>query len=134
MKILVVGGGSGGHITPAVAVVREILSQKPRANIEFWTDFNEEDGSIKVNKIPYQYVVEMVCDWVGAGKVYSKDSWTQLSPITYYTKVRPGRHFHPDTEKLILIFLNTIAMDGLDEFHRVAKSIYTRVNYNLGNL
>ena len=33
------GGGSGGHITPAVAVVREILEQKPRASIEFWTDF-----------------------------------------------------------------------------------------------
>ena len=39
MKILVVGGGSGGHITPAVAVVREILELKPRANVEFWTDF-----------------------------------------------------------------------------------------------
>ena len=39
MKILVVGGGSGGHITPAVAVVREILELKPRAAIEFWTDF-----------------------------------------------------------------------------------------------
>lgn len=39
MKILVVGGGSGGHITPAVAVIREILQQKPRAKIEFWTDF-----------------------------------------------------------------------------------------------
>ncbi|MBQ3452620.1 UDP-N-acetylglucosamine--N-acetylmuramyl-(pentapeptide) pyrophosphoryl-undecaprenol N-acetylglucosamine transferase [Candidatus Saccharibacteria bacterium] len=39
MKILVVGGGSGGHITPAVAVVREILEQKPRAEVEFWTDF-----------------------------------------------------------------------------------------------
>ena len=39
MKILVVGGGSGGHITPAVAVVREILSLKPRASVEFWTDF-----------------------------------------------------------------------------------------------
>lgn len=38
MKILVVGGGSGGHITPAVAVVREILKQKPRAEVEFWTD------------------------------------------------------------------------------------------------
>jgi len=33
-----VGGGSGGHITPAVAVVREIIKQKPRAEIEFWTD------------------------------------------------------------------------------------------------
>ena len=39
MKILVIGGGSGGHITPAVAVAREILHQKPRAEVEFWTDF-----------------------------------------------------------------------------------------------
>ena len=38
MKILIVGGGSGGHITPAVAVIREILKEKPRAEIEFWTD------------------------------------------------------------------------------------------------
>ena len=38
MKILVVGGGSGGHITPAIAVVREILERSPRARIEFWTD------------------------------------------------------------------------------------------------
>lgn len=39
MKILAVGGGSGGHITPAVAIVREILNLKPRAEVEFWTDF-----------------------------------------------------------------------------------------------
>ena len=39
MKILVVGGGSGGHIIPAVAVVREIVEKKPRIEIEFWTDF-----------------------------------------------------------------------------------------------
>lgn len=38
MKILVVGGGSGGHITPAIAVVREILAMRPRARVEFWTD------------------------------------------------------------------------------------------------
>ena len=38
MKVLVVGGGSGGHVTPAVAVVREILREKPRTRVEFWTD------------------------------------------------------------------------------------------------
>ena len=38
MKVLVVGGGSGGHITPAVAVVRELLKLRPRARVEFWTD------------------------------------------------------------------------------------------------
>lgn len=88
---------------------------------EFWTDF-EEDGSIKVNKIPYKYVVEMVCDWVGAGKVYNKDKWTNVSPLEYYNKVRSGRHFHPDTEKLILLFLNNISSHGLDEFHKLARN------------
>ena len=38
MKILVVGGGSGGHVTPVIAVVREIWKERPRAKIEFWTD------------------------------------------------------------------------------------------------
>ena len=38
MKILVVGGGSGGHVTPVVAVVSEIRKIRPRAKIEFWTD------------------------------------------------------------------------------------------------
>ena len=38
MKILVVGGGSGGHVTPVVAVVREIWKIRPRAEIDFWTD------------------------------------------------------------------------------------------------
>ena len=33
-----VGGGSGGHVTPVVAVVREIWKIRPRAKIEFWTD------------------------------------------------------------------------------------------------
>ncbi len=38
MRVLVVGGGSGGHITPAIAVVREILAINSRTRVEFWTD------------------------------------------------------------------------------------------------
>ena len=38
MKVLVVGGGSGGHITPAIAVIRELLAKKSRIKVEFWTD------------------------------------------------------------------------------------------------
>lgn len=48
MKILVVGGGSGGHITPAVAVVREILRLKPRARVEFWTDRKYYKNVVKI--------------------------------------------------------------------------------------
>ena len=42
------GGGSGGHITPAVAVVREILKVRPRARIEFWTDFKYHKNVTKL--------------------------------------------------------------------------------------
>ena len=48
MKVLVVGGGSGGHITPAVAVVREIIKQRPRTKIEFWTDRKYYKNVVKI--------------------------------------------------------------------------------------
>ena len=59
----------------------------------------------------------------------NKDKWTQQSPLQYYNKVRSGRYFHDETEKLVLMFLNAIASHGLDEFHRIAKSVYTEVDY-----
>lgn len=48
MKILVVGGGSGGHVTPALAVVGEILKLKPRAKVEFWTDRKYFKNVVKI--------------------------------------------------------------------------------------
>jgi UDP-N-acetylglucosamine--N-acetylmuramyl-(pentapeptide) pyrophosphoryl-undecaprenol N-acetylglucosamine transferase len=38
MKILAVGGGSGGHVTPVVAVLRELKRTHPKAEIQFWCD------------------------------------------------------------------------------------------------
>ena len=42
------GGGSGGHITPAVAVVRELLKLKPRSKVEFWTDRKYYKNVVKI--------------------------------------------------------------------------------------
>jgi UDP-N-acetylglucosamine--N-acetylmuramyl-(pentapeptide) pyrophosphoryl-undecaprenol N-acetylglucosamine transferase len=38
MKILAVGGGSGGHVTPVVAVLRELKKRDSHAEIRFWCD------------------------------------------------------------------------------------------------
>ncbi|MBC7565059.1 UDP-N-acetylglucosamine--N-acetylmuramyl-(pentapeptide) pyrophosphoryl-undecaprenol N-acetylglucosamine transferase [Candidatus Saccharibacteria bacterium] len=38
MRILAVGGGSGGHVTPVVAVLKEIRKERPRAELRFWCD------------------------------------------------------------------------------------------------
>lgn len=89
---------------------------------EYWTDFNEAGGII-TNKIPKKYVVEMVCDWIGAGRAYTSNKWTVADPLNYYRKVRDGRHFNPATEELILMFLYTIKEKGLKEFHDLAKKV-----------
>ena len=88
---------------------------------EYWTDFNN-DGTIIANQIPTKYVIEMVCDWVGAGMVYAKGTWKQSDPLDYYNKVRAGRHFHPKTEELILKLLVCIKGKGLSEFHKIARA------------
>lgn len=88
---------------------------------EYWTDFDNR-GYVICSKVPYKYVVEMICDWIGAGKTYSKEKWTQQEPLTYFNKVKDGRRFHPDTLKLIYKFLDEIYFNGLDEFYKLAKT------------
>ncbi len=38
MRILAVGGGSGGHVTPVVAVLKELRQAHPRVELRFWVD------------------------------------------------------------------------------------------------
>lgn len=98
---------------------------------EYWIDY-DSSGGIIMNRIPYKYVVEMVCDWIGAGMVYSSEKWTQSEPLEYYMKVRHGRHIHQDTECLIRMFLREIDEYGLDSFHRLARSKNTMRMYEGG--
>ena len=44
--------------------------------------------------------------------------------MNYYNKVRAGRHFHPETEELIVKLLEIIRDKGLEEFYRVCRSRY----------
>jgi UDP-N-acetylglucosamine--N-acetylmuramyl-(pentapeptide) pyrophosphoryl-undecaprenol N-acetylglucosamine transferase len=62
MKILAVGGGSGGHVTPVVAVLREIRKKSPQAEIRFWCDkkFAKQASELIKNfdnKIPVQTIL-----------------------------------------------------------------------------
>ena len=86
MKILVVGGGSGGHVTPAVAVVREIIKSKPRAGIEFWTDFKYYKNVTKLtteigvawgeDKKPSRKTPYIRVRRLPAGKFHRYSNWT----------------------------------------------------------
>lgn len=82
---------------------------------EYWID-NLGTRENKPAKIPYRYVAEMICDWIGAGKVYMGDKWTQKSPLEYYEKNKSTMLFHPDTQKLIEKYLKDIADFGTRSF------------------
>ena len=81
MKILVVGGGSGGHITPAVAVVRGVLEKRPRTKIEFWTDKKYYKNVVKIT-------TEIGVHWGEEDKLGSKKN-----PYIKVRKISAGK-FH----------------------------------------
>ena len=95
-------------------------------NPNYWLDFNEAtpngDGTFTIKcrcvKMPYERVIEMLCDFIGAGKAYNKTEWTVHTPLEYWKKNCEGkRAMHKDSEKLLVTLLEKLdASDGLDDF------------------
>lgn len=92
MKVLVVGGGSGGHITPALATVREILELKPRTRVEFWTDRKYYQNVVKIT-------TEIGVAWGEKSKVSGKRQYVQVK------KIAAGK-FHRYNWKFVEYFTN----------------------------
>lgn len=97
---------------------------------EYWID---NLGTYKNTpcKIPYQYVVEMICDWLGAGIVYSKQRPNYDTgydePLKYYNKCKNERIFHKETQELIEYFLNVIKEKGINEFCKQTRNLYIQI-------
>lgn len=101
---------------------------------EYWID---NIGTYKNTpiKIPYEYVIEMICDWLGAGIVYSKqkvkENMPYKEPLEYYNNHKSERIFNEDTQCLIELFLRMIATRGINEFCEVARNRgYLYYSYN----
>jgi len=60
---------------------------------EYWID-NLDNGGIPLI-IPFKYAMEMICDYIGAGKVYEKENWTFQSPLKYWNRKKETAKIHP---------------------------------------
>lgn len=98
---------------------------------EYWVDFAENGEPIPA-RIPYKYVIEMMCDFVAAGMTYSKEAWTQEEPLRYFDKVCKGRHYHPETKRLIHLYLTEIKKRGIDRACELAKNKFYNYCPNCG--
>ena len=104
---------------------------------EYWID---NVGTYKNTpcKIPIEYVIEMICDWLGAGIVYSKQKPNYNQPyvelLEYYNKCKNERIFHEETQELIEFYLNMIANKGINYFCKNWTKDYKTYEYVNGRL
>lgn len=92
---------------------------------EFWIDCHSAtpngDGTFtiicKCVKMPYERVIEMFCDFVGAGKAYNKEKWTHHTPLDYYNKkCLNQRAMHKQSQELLEKLLTKLDEVGYDKF------------------
>lgn len=70
---------------------------------QYWCDISF--GEIIPCEMPRKYLIELVCDTIGAGKTYLGEKWNNSSPIDYFNKVDTLSFYHKNTrEQLVKIY------------------------------
>lgn len=97
---------------------------------EYWINTNFKGTPIKM---PVEYVREMVCDHIGAGKIYKKDEWTPSMPYEH-TKSALDRNvwlLHPATAELLLTLEKDFMSLGYEAIKKArVESVAKRLHYN----
>ena len=88
---------------------------------EYWIDFTSK-GIIAI-EMPINYVVEMFCDRVAAGKIYLDDKYTNDNPIEYFLKGNAKTSMHPNTAKLLEGWLMMLQQEGEEKTFTYIKNL-----------
>jgi hypothetical protein len=86
---------------------------------QYWLDNNGKE--IIPLKMPYKDLIELICDWIGAGKAYNKGKWTQEEPWNYWCKNKDKMLFNQDTYIFINETLRYIKDYGWSNFSYTIK-------------
>ncbi len=95
---------------------------------EYWYDMI--DGKWMPIKMPYPFVVEMVCDRVAACKVYQKEKYHSSSALEYFKSKNDKKYMHPETARELENILTLISEIGEERtFHILKKNIQNNYQY-----
>ena len=75
-------------------------------------------------EIPLNYVIEMICDWIAAGKTYLGKDWTISEPFNYYKKLENTRLINENTKIILENILVSIRNVGIDKTFYILKHNY----------
>lgn len=93
----------------------------------YWVDNIAEEGGVGLI-IPYKYAVEMMCDWIGAGKLYEKENWDYNRPYDWFqTQTLDRAKIHP----AIVEFIDYVFLEIKDDkSFEPLKKHHTKIVYN----
>ena len=96
-------------------------------HLEYWIDYDLENGGMTGMKMPVKYVVEMFCDRVAASKNYNRENYEDYFPLDYYNKGKGKYMLHKDTAALLEQLLKMLAKEGEDKtFSFIKREILTK--------
>lgn len=93
---------------------------------EYWVDI--VNGEMVPYKMPYKYIVEMLCDWLGAEKAY-RGTKSLRSELDYWKHVRPLTIMHPDTKYMVTALLEVRANTSESAFYKCLRDHNTMMMY-----
>lgn len=88
---------------------------KNKHHSQYWID-NSWGVTVPL-EIPFKYLLELICDTIGAGKAYSEnrgEKWHQGLPIQYYRERDCRSYYHPKTREKLTKYYLDIAELGWD--------------------
>jgi hypothetical protein len=74
-----------------------LLHQKRNRHHWQWWILPKDDGGVKVLEMPCKYVVEMICDWRGAGRAQRN----KATVLEWYVEHKTRMQLHPNTSELV---------------------------------
>ena len=99
---------------------------------EFWIDNLDYGG--KPIQMPFKYALELVCDYVGAGQAYKKDSFTYQGEYEWWlNKKRLPLAMHPQTKLFVDYLLETMMKENSNQVlnKKRAKKLYNKAVFML---
>ena len=90
---------------------------------EYWVD-NFDRGMTAV-KMPYKYVLEMVCDFLGAGRAYYGKQFTIEKEYKWWQNKKRHVVMHPTTYALVDMLFECMKENGIDTVLKQKKWLKT---------
>lgn len=94
-----------------------------RHHFEYWVDYNIVTHRAEPVEMPLQYVKEMFCDRVAAGKIYLGKNYTNNNPIEYFERGNAKNSMHPETARLLEGWLRMLQKEGEKKTFAYIKSL-----------